>query len=116
MSLEMLGFIALIAVVAFFLGRGVRASDERNSGPLGGPRNRQQKQITKRRATRVSRLENVPVAELFSRLEAQDREQIDAYIADGKLIAAIKLMRESSGVGLKEAKEAVEARKASQSG
>lgn len=37
--------------------------------------------------------------------------RIDGLIADGKLIAAVKLHRETHGTGLKEAKDAVEARK-----
>ena len=36
--------------------------------------------------------------------------EVDAFLRQGQLIAAIKRYREVSGVGLKEAKDAVEAR------
>ena len=42
-----------------------------------------------------------------SAVQGTDRD-IEQFIADGRKIEAIKLYRESHGVGLKEAKEAVE--------
>ena len=61
----------------------------------------------------VERLEsgNSPVHSdpQFGSLEAATQQQIDTLIANGRTIEAIKLYREVTGVGLKEAKDHVDA-------
>lgn len=42
-------------------------------------------------------------------LTAEQKEQINAYIFSGQKIQAIKVLREATGLGLAEAKQAVEA-------
>ncbi|NHA67321.1 hypothetical protein [Phycicoccus flavus] len=49
-------------------------------------------------------------------LPAQARQAIDVQLAQDNLIAAIKLYREATGVGLKESKTAVETYKWKQGG
>jgi ribosomal protein L7/L12 len=43
-----------------------------------------------------------------NQLTEQQRQAIDAEIFGGRKIAAIKLYREATGIGLKEAKDAIE--------
>lgn len=43
-----------------------------------------------------------------ARLDAETRAHIDRLVIDGELIAAIKAYRDAYGVGLKEAKEAID--------
>ena len=49
-----------------------------------------------------------PLPQPLARPSPELVAQVEAQIAGGNLIAAIKLMREGTGLGLKEAKEAVD--------
>jgi ribosomal protein L7/L12 len=50
---------------------------------------------------------------LFAGLSPEVQQNIDAQIQSGKVIEAIKIVRVNSGAGLKDAKQAVDARRAS---
>jgi hypothetical protein len=49
---------------------------------------------------------------LFSGLQPKIQQDVDALIQQGEIIQAIKVVRENSGAGLKEAKQAVDMRRA----
>lgn len=86
--------VALVAVVAFFLGRA-------SGGGMSSEEKMQKKMEERQEAER-----------LFAGLPPQVQQDIDARIQDGKIIEAVKIIRDNSGAGLKEAKQAVDARRA----
>lgn len=55
--------------------------------------------------------ENEAGAAAFSSLASSNQTEIDRLIMEGKIIEAIKLVREGTGLGLKESKDAVDARR-----
>ncbi|MEH6488141.1 hypothetical protein [Hyphomonas oceanitis] len=85
--------ILFALVLAFVLGFLVRGNGRSSLSPA--PMNQEEIDAAMKRVT-VSRWMD-----------------IDAEIAAGRKLAAIKLLRESTGLGLKNSKEAVEARMAS---
>lgn len=78
-------------VIAFILGRTVR----RRRGDDGERRMRDEAEAARR----------------YDLLSLEARTAIDALAAAGKTIEAIKYVRERTGLGLKEAKDVVDARK-----
>ncbi|MEX0643756.1 MAG: ribosomal protein L7/L12 [Parvularculaceae bacterium] len=50
-------------------------------------------------------------AAAFSALAAPSQAEVDRLIMEGKTIEAIKALREATGLGLKESKDAVDARR-----
>ncbi|WP_425410274.1 hypothetical protein [Hyphococcus sp.] len=50
---------------------------------------------------------------LFAGLPPEIQQDVDARIQNGKIIEAVKIVRENSGAGLKDSKQAVDARRAS---
>ncbi|MEH6808670.1 MAG: ribosomal protein L7/L12 [Hyphomonas oceanitis] len=85
--------ILFALVLAFVLGFLVRGNGRSSLSPA--PMNQEEIDAAMKRVT-VSRWMD-----------------IDAEIAAGRKLAAIKMLRESTGLGLKNSKEAVEARMAS---
>ncbi|MCT2398379.1 ribosomal protein L7/L12 [Novosphingobium mangrovi (ex Huang et al. 2023)] len=84
--------IALVALAIFVLG-WLSGRTSRTERDLSGP------PATSQPPTRQPRPDPGPSV----------RAEIEAAIAEGRKIEAIKLLREATGMGLKEAKEAVEA-------
>ena len=87
--------VALVALVAFFVGRA-------SGGGMSSEERMQQRMEERQAAER-----------LFAGLPPEVQQDIDARIQDGKIIEAVKIVRENSGAGLKDAKQAVDARRAS---
>ncbi|MEQ8177265.1 MAG: hypothetical protein RIC52_01415 [Amphiplicatus sp.] len=78
---------------AFILGRAMRARDTGE--------------------TRVERRQREAADALaqFNALTPDKQSEIDALVANNRIIDAIKRVREESGMGLKESKDAVDARR-----
>lgn len=79
-------------IIAFFLGRSARA---RRSGDPAGRKLQDEAEAARR----------------FDLLSLEARTEIDSLAGQGKTIEAIKYVRERTGLGLKEAKDLVDARK-----
>ena len=50
---------------------------------------------------------------LFASLSSEAQSEVDRLLRDGKLIAAVKAVREETGAGLRDAKLAVDMRRSS---
>lgn len=50
-------------------------------------------------------------SERFAALSSADQAEIDALVMSGKTLEAIRLTREKTGLGLKESKDAIDARR-----
>jgi ribosomal protein L7/L12 len=61
---------------------------------------------------RLMQLARAAAAEDFRRLPDDRQAEVDRLIAAGKIVAAVKLIRATLGVGLYEAKQVVDLRKA----
>jgi len=93
---QAIGWSALVFLVGFIFGR--RTGGGRDlSGP---PKTRSSPPAHHRRRTSHA----PPQANLDPELRAE----IEAMLGSGKKIEAIKLLREATGMGLKESKEAIE--------
>ncbi len=57
-------------------------------------------------------LARVNAEDLFAKLPADAQTAVDERIRNGKIIEAVKIIRENTGAGLKESKQAVDMRKA----
>lgn len=85
----------ILIVIAFFAGRA-------SGGGMSSEERMQRKMEERQEAER-----------LFAGLAPEVQQDIDARIQNGKIIEAVKIVRENSGSGLKDAKQAVDARRAS---
>ncbi len=85
--------MAAVAYLAFMAGRATANSGDKES-----------------RESRALRTEE-NAERTFSGMTASTREEIDRLLHDGKIIAAVKIVRENSGLGLREAKQAVDWRR-----
>ena len=90
--------VAAIGGLSFWLGRATARSE-----------------TAEQREMRRMREREAGVA-AFSSLAAPNQTEIDRLIMEGKTIEAIKLVREGTGLGLKEAKDAVDARRSALKG
>lgn len=88
-------FWTILIVIAFFAGRA-------SGGGMSSEERMQRKMEERQKAER-----------LFAGLAPEVQQDIDARIQNGKIIEAVKIVRENSGSGLKDAKQAVDARRAS---
>ncbi|MEO1251573.1 MAG: hypothetical protein AAFW81_04410 [Pseudomonadota bacterium] len=88
--------LAAVAYVAFLFGRATK----NRSGDSG---NRELAAMRQREAAE----------HVFASLPRPAQQEIDAKIQEGKTIEAVRLVRQHAGVGLREAKLAVDARRAS---
>jgi ribosomal protein L7/L12 len=86
---------SVLIVIAFFAGRA-------SGGGMSSEERMQRKMEERQQAER-----------LFAGLSPEVQQNIDAQIQSGKVIEAIKIVRVNSGAGLKDAKQAVDARRAS---
>ncbi len=84
-----------VAYAAFLFGRATAGG--------ASPEEREHKRMEQRQQA----------AQLFSSLSPDAQQQVDERIRAGKIIEAIKIVREYSGAGLRESKLAVDARRAS---
>lgn len=85
--------MAAVAYVAFMTGRATAGSGDKES-----------------REARVLRQQE-SAERVFSDLSASTREEVDRLLNDGKIINAVKLIRENAGLGLRDAKLAVDWRR-----
>ncbi|WDI32528.1 hypothetical protein PUV54_04880 [Hyphococcus flavus] len=85
----------VLIVIAFFAGRAT-------GGGMSSEERTQKKMEERQNAER-----------LFAGLSPDVQQDVDARIQRGKIIEAVKVVRENSGAGLKDAKQAVDARRAS---
>lgn len=92
---ELLILFAAVAGAAFLVGRA--------TGGGGSPEDRAERRMRERQEAE----------RLFSGLPPEVQQDVDARLANGKTIEAVKIVRENSGAGLKEAKQAVDYRRAS---
>jgi len=92
--------IASVAGVSFMLGRSTSSKQKQGDRSGISPnRNSQQRHES---------------ADLdFSTLSMSNQAEVDRLLREGKLINAIKIVREETGLGLKEAKEIAEHRQRS---
>ncbi len=93
-SMEQWLLIAFIAYVAFTIGRMSKSAETPEA-----------------RATRRME-EETRAADAFSSLSPSIQSDVDRLLMDKKLIEAIKVIREHTGLGLKESKIAAEQRRA----
>ncbi|WP_428407009.1 ribosomal protein L7/L12 [Hyphococcus sp.] len=91
-SLQQWGLIALLAYVAFMIGRMTKSGES--------PEAREMRRME----------EATNAADAFSSLSPSIQSDVDRLLFDGKKIEAIKLIRENTGLGLKESKIAAEQR------
>lgn len=84
--------IAIVAVAAFILGRNSASGGE----------DKAEREMRARQDA-----ENA-----WTQLSPDVQAQVEAHIQAGKTIEAIRLVREATGMGLKQAKQIVDARKA----
>ncbi|MEE2691197.1 MAG: hypothetical protein VX640_06635 [Pseudomonadota bacterium] len=82
-----------VAGIAFILGRSMR---EREPG---------ESRVERRMREARQALEQ------FGALSSDKQAEVDALVRDNRIIEAIKLVREESGMGLKDSKDAVDARR-----
>ncbi len=85
--------LAAVAYIAFMAGRATAGRGDRES-----------------REARALRVQE-HAERTFSEMTASTREEVDRLLHEGKIIDAIRLVRESSGLGLKDAKQAVDWRR-----
>lgn len=85
-------FILIVAVAAFWLGRQSRA---------GGGETAEERRMR----------ESLAAQDTFSSIDPSKQAEIDRLLSDGKLIDAIRLIRQETGVGLKEAKTIADTRR-----
>ncbi|GJL95610.1 MAG: hypothetical protein DHS20C05_20150 [Hyphococcus sp.] len=86
--------IVAVAYVAFLAGR----ASGRHGATAG---NREQEKFLRQQEAEAT----------FNGLPLSKREEVDRLIKDGKIIAAVKAVREDTGGGLKESKAVVDVRK-----
>ncbi len=91
-SLQQWGLIALLAWAAFMIGRMTKSSES--------PEAREMRRMQ----------EETKAADSFSSLSPSVQADVDRLLKDRKKIEAIKLIRENTGLGLKESKIAAEQR------
>lgn len=89
--------VAVIAFCAFILGRASARGGE------GGGESRQ--------ARRLHDIERATAA--LAALEMSKQAELDRLITDGRIIDAVRLLREATGMGLYESKLAVDERRKS---
>ncbi|MAW81701.1 MAG: hypothetical protein CMI63_15800 [Parvularcula sp.] len=92
-SLEQWGLIAVLAYVAFMAGRMTRSGES--------PETRAMRRME----------EETKAADAFSSLSPSVQSEVDRLLMDKKLIEAIKVIREHTGLGLKDSKIAAEQRR-----
>jgi len=99
----------IVGVLILGIGLSARGSGSRNRSDLSGaPRSVTQKPPSAPSLAEIaSQLAQQPGA--LSRLDPRTVLKIGEAIAANRKLEAIKLLREASGLGLKEAKEAIEA-------
>ena len=85
--------MAAVAYVAFMTGRATAGRDDKES----------------REAQALRRQESAE--RVFSEMSASTREEVDRLLRDGKIINAVKVIREHSGLSLRDAKLAVDWRR-----
>ncbi|MEM8770287.1 MAG: hypothetical protein AAGD92_01440 [Pseudomonadota bacterium] len=83
-----------LAIGAFVLGRATAGEGSSESRAEQRMRQRQEAE------------------QLYSSLSPNVQQDVDMRIQNGKMIEAIKIVRQNGGVGLKEAKQIVDARRA----
>lgn len=101
MPQDITGWMIVIAVLAlgFALGRWSGRSAERRDTLMGLPQDMAQSSL---------RAEPGGAAQALTRPSIEAIEAVQAALAAGNKIEAIKLLREATGLGLAEAKDAVE--------
>lgn len=92
---QILLLLAAVAGVAFMIGRSTAGG--------GNAEDRAEREMRERQEAE----------RLFASLPPEVQQEVDALIAEGRTIEAVKLIRENSGADLKEAKKAVDMRRAS---
>ena len=85
--------MAAVAYIAFMAGRATANSGDKESHEA--------------RALRIQESSE----RAFSAMTASSREEVDRLLHDGKIINAVKVVRENSELGLREAKQAVDWRR-----
>lgn len=86
--------MAAVAYIAFMIGRASGRSGNDGLSP------------EERRFRAQQEAESA-----FSSLELSKQEEVDRLLNDGKVIAAVRVVREAAGIGLKDAKAAVDWRR-----
>ena len=84
--------VAAVGIVSFLLGRATA-----------------QKRDGERAERKLREAESAAVS--FGALPSANQAEVDRLATDGKMIEAIKLVRELTGLGLKESKDVVDARR-----
>lgn len=92
-SIEQWLVIAVVAWAAFMIGRA-------SAGRRESPEEREMRRMR----------EGESAADAFASLSPSVQTDVDRLLAAGKKIEAIKLIREQTGMGLKESKDAAEHR------
>ncbi len=85
--------MAAVAYIAFMAGRATANRGDAES-----------------RETRALRQQE-SAERIFSEMDASIREEVDRLLNDGKIINAVKIVRENTGLGLRDAKLAVDWRR-----
>ena len=89
---QLLFLVAAVAVAAFWLGR---ASARSGGGESGESRRLREQQ---------------EIEQLYDGLPSALQEEVDSLLVQGKMLEAIKRIREETGMGLREAKRLVDYR------
>jgi ribosomal protein L7/L12 len=84
--------VAAVGIICFLLGRGTARNRDID---------RTERKMRDAEAAQMS----------FGALPAENQSDIDRLVTEGKMIEAVKLVREWSGLGLKESKDVVDARR-----
>ena len=85
--------MAAVAYIAFMAGRATSRRDTGESREM--------------KALRIQQAAD----EAYSGLTSSSQEEVDRLIRDGKIIQAVKVVRENTGFGLKESKDTVDQRR-----
>ncbi|MGE0408047.1 MAG: hypothetical protein AB7P23_02155 [Amphiplicatus sp.] len=86
-------WMAGVAIIAFFLGR--------MSAGGASPEAREARRMRERQSAE----------DAFANLAPTTQQELDGLIAEGKIIDAIKKVREATGLSLKESKDAIDYRR-----
>lgn len=97
-ALQVFLLLAAIGGLFFWLGRATARSETAEQ--------REMRRMREREAG----------AAALSSLAPSSQADVDRLVMDGKIIEAVKLVREATGLGLKESKDAVDARRAALKG
>lgn len=92
-STQLWMLLIAVAGVAFILGRA--------TGGGGSAEDRAERQMRERQEAE----------RLFAAMPPEAQQDVDALIADGRTVEAVKQVRQSSGADLREAKSAVDVRR-----